>query len=182
MTMISLRKSRAALLAGSIAVGAAFFAAGASVTSPAMAQQPTPIATNTVPPEIAQEVDARLKQLAPIIRNAEMERERLGIPLPARASCSAQTGLYVRTVMSLKGDETYSYALAKADMIDLEAMTKFASCTLPDGPQAKLNVCSTFGMALAGKLSGAVFDPKLIDVRPLTARCPAGRRQQASLN
>jgi len=182
MTMISLRKARAALVAGTVAVGALFLAAGASVTSPAMAQQATPVATNTVPPEIAREVDARLKQLAPIIRNAEVDQERLGVPASARDTCAARSVLYARTLVGLKNHETYSYSIARASMDDLEAMTRFAACTLPGGLQAKLNVCSTSGMALSGKLSGDVFDPKMIDIRPLAVRCPGGRPQQVAFS
>lgn len=182
MSMISLRKTRAALVAGTVAVGALFLAAGTSVTSPAMAQQATPVATSTVPPEIAREVDARLKQLAPIIRGAEAEHERRGVPIATRDTCAARTVMYGRAMMSLKNHETYSYSIARATMADLEEMTKFATCTLPGGLQAKLNVCSTSGIALSGKLMGPVFDPKMIDDRPLAVRCPGGRQQHASLN
>lgn len=180
MGMISLGKARAALVAGSVAVGA-FLTAGTSMTSPAMAQQATPIVTTGVSAEISREVDARLKLLAPIIRNAEAEQERLGVPVSARDTCAARTGLYVRTVMALKNDETYSISLAKADMGDLVAMTRFASCTLPGGLQAKLNVCSISGMLLSGKLMETVFDPRMVDTRPLAVRCPGGRQQQVAL-
>ncbi|MCW5735982.1 MAG: hypothetical protein KIS73_17775 [Enhydrobacter sp.] len=164
MSIISLQKARAALVAGTVTVGALFLSAGASVTSPALAQQVTPVATGTVPPEIAREVDARLKQLAPIIRGAETERQRLGVPDASRDTCSARTGLYVKTVLALKNHETYSYSIARASMDDLEAMTRFAACTLPGGLQAKLNVCSISGIALSGKLMGPVSIEKLGDL------------------
>lgn len=181
MSMISLRKARAALVAGTVAVGALFLAAGTSVTSPAMAQQATPAAAGTVPPDIAREVDSRLKRLAPIIRGAEAERERQRLPGAARDTCAARTVLYGRAMMGFKTHETYSYSIAGADMADLEAMTRFATCTLPGGLQAKLNVCSTSGMLLSGKLMETVFDPRMVDTRPLAVRCPGGRQQQASL-
>ncbi len=178
MGVISFAKSRAALMAAT----GAFLVAGATVTAPAVAQQPMPVATSPVPPDIAREVDARLKQLAPIIRGAEAEHERRGVPVATRDTCAARTVLYGRAMMSLKNDETYSYSIARATIADLEAMTRFATCTLPGGLQAKLNVCSTFGIALSGKLMGPVFDPRMIDDRPLAVRCPGGRQQQASLN
>ena len=155
--------------------------AGLAVTEPAFAQQTTKVAL-PIPPEITAEVNARLKALAPIIRSAEAERARLGIPEAARDTCAAQTVLYGRTVLAMKNDDVFSYALAKADMSDLENMTRFATCTLPGGLSAKLNVCSRFGNALAGHLTPSVFDPKKIDIRPDTVRCPKQSGQQVSLN
>jgi len=172
------RGAFAALTAASIGLAAA----GVVGAPTAHAQQATPIATRTIPPEIAREVDARLKLLAPIIRSAEAHHERLGIPVAQRDNCSAQTGLFVKTIMALKTDVDYAPALAKADMHDLENMTRFASCTLPEGLQAKLNVCSTFGNALAGHLIVSdIFPPKMLDTRPLAVRCPTPPGRQAAL-
>ena len=171
------RGAFAALTAASIGLAAA----GIVGAPTAHAQQATPIATKAIPPEIAREVDARLKLLAPIIRTAEAQHERMGIPVAQRDKCAAQTILFGRTIMALKTDETYAQVIAKADMADLENMTRFATCTLPEGLAAKLNVCSTFGMLLSGRLEGPVFDPRKVDVRPLEVRCPSPPGRQAAL-
>lgn len=171
------RGAFAALTAASIGLAAV----GIVGAPEAHAQQATPIATNAISPEIAREVDARLKLLAPIIRSAEAERERLRIPVAQRDDCAAQTILFGRTIMALKTDALYAQVLARADMHDLENMTRFATCTLPEGLNAKLNVCSTSGMSLQGKLSGTVFDPAKMDIRPLEVRCPSLPGRQATL-
>lgn len=179
MGVISFAKSRAALIAAT----GAFLVAGATATAPAVAQQPTRTAAGAVPAEIAVEMNAKLRHIAPIIRNAEAEHQRMGLPVEQRDRCAAQSVMFARTLAGLKNDETYSYVIAKSDIRDLENMAKFASCTLPGGLPAKLNVCSTEGMLLSGKLSGAVFNPRMIDDRPLAVRCPGGAPQrQASLN
>lgn len=182
MGTISFGKTRAALVASSVALGAIFLASGALTTSPALAQQAIPAATSPIPADIAVEVSTRLGRLAPILRNANSEMARLGVPEAARDTCAARGVLYARTLAGLRSDQTYSYAIARADMNDLENMTRFATCTLPGGTQAKLVVCSTFGMALSGKLSGIVFDPRSIDIRPLEVRCSGQPQRQAALN
>jgi len=150
----------------------------ATFSTPAMAQQATKAATTSAQPaeqanpETIKIVNARLKELVPIIKGAELEYERLKLPETVRNNCVAQTRVFTKAVVALKEDPTYSEVIARASMEDLQAMTRFATCTLPEGPAAKLNVCSTFGIALSGKLAGAVFDPKMIDIRPLSVRCP----------
>jgi hypothetical protein len=171
--MTSLANSRAAMVGAWIAAAAAVGAGGIASTTPAYAQEVKPTAAVAlVDPAIAREVDARLKALSPIIRGAEAERERLNVPVAARDMCSAQTGLYVKSMLEMKRDTVFSRLIASVEMVDLENMTKFATCTLPGGLEAKLNVCSSEGMLLTGALMGNTFDPKGLDARPHEVRCP----------
>lgn len=166
------------------AAGLGLLAATAAV-APSYAQQAsvTQIATAAVSPEVAREVNARLKLLAPIIRSSPQEYSRLGYDQKTQENCSAQTGQFTNAIVALKADPLYAQVIALADIRDLENMARFASCTLPGGLKAKLNVCSTSGMSLQGRLVVTdVFDPRKMDVRPLGVRCPpAAPGQQASL-
>lgn len=162
-----------------MATAAAVAVTAVGYTAPAMAQQISApaAAAQQANPETVKIVNARLKELVPILKNAEAEQLKLGLSDAARNTCAAQTRIYTKATVALKDDPTYSEVIAKADMKDLETMTRFATCTLPGGVTAKLNVCSAYGIALSGKLSGPVFDPRMIDDRKLAERCPvpAGR-------
>jgi hypothetical protein len=164
--------SRAAMVAGWIAASTCLLAGNAVTAVPAFAQDASK-ETMAVDPAIANEATSRLKLLASIIRNSPQEYARLGYDTSTQQTCAAMTRMYAEKMFAFaKGDPTFSYAIAKSDMADLRNMTYFATCTLPEGLQAKLNVCSTFGMALAGQLTPSFFDPAKMDARPVSVRCP----------
>lgn len=173
--MASLNLKNMAVAAG-LALTTATAMSGFS--TPAMAQQATKAATTSTQPaeqanpETIKIVNARLGELAPIIEGSVIEMRRRGVPEDERKACVAQSKMFVDAMLKLRTDPTYSEVIAKASMEDLQAMTRFATCTLPEGPAAKLNVCSTFGMLLSGKLASMAFDPKMIDIRPMHKRCP----------
>lgn len=148
-------------------------------TAPAMAQQISApaAAAQQANPETVKIVNARLRELAPIIENASAEMTRLKVPEAKQNFCAAQAAVFAEAMVKLRKDPIYSEVIAKADMKDLETMARFATCTLPGGVTAKLNVCSPYGNALSVQLAVSVFDPKMIDLRPYEKRCPvpAGR-------
>ena len=162
-----------------MATATAVAVTAAGYTAPAMAQQISApaAAAQQANPETVKIVNARLRELAPIIEGAEAVREKLGVPEAKRNVCSAQTAVFADAMVKLRKDPIYSEVIAKADMKDLETMTRFATCTLPGGVTAKLSVCSFHGDILSVKLASMAFDPKMIDTRPMNLRCPvpAGR-------
>jgi hypothetical protein len=181
--MTSFANSRAAMVGAWLAAAAAIGVGGIASTAPAYAQQVIPAALTTLEPTIVNEATSRLKLLAPIIRNSPQEYARLGYDTGTQQTCAAQTRIYAEKMVAFaKSDPTYSYAIAKADMRDLENMTRFATCTLPGGLEAMLNVCSTEGLALTGKLTPGVFDPNKIDIRPQESRCPGYKPVIVSMN
>jgi hypothetical protein len=141
-----------AAMVGAWLAAAAIGISGIASTAPANAQQIAPVASD-IDPTIAREVDARLKALSPIIRNSPKVYAERGYNQATQESCSAQTGIYVKAMMEMKRDTVFSRLIASVEMVDLENMTKFATCTLPGGLEAKLNVCSSEGMLLTGALN-----------------------------
>jgi hypothetical protein len=175
------KKLIAGFAAASLALtaGVGIADAGSKKTKKAAQPEATQIVAAAIPDEVAQEVKARFKKLAPIVRNSHKVYEALGYDKDTQEICVAQGHVYVQELAKLSKHPDYSYAIANASMEDLEAITRFAYCILPEGKKAILNTCSTFGMALSGKLSGDVFDPRKMDIRPLEVRCPAPAKQAA---
>jgi hypothetical protein len=157
----------------------------ASNTDPA---NPSAVALTVTKADI-DKFNGRLKELAPIIRGAHAERTAMGVSEADSRLCSAQTSLFAESFVSFRdkpGREVYLLAVKDADMKELIALTKLATCTLTNGegkpylPSDKftsktkpaLNFCSDADSVATRLVLDNVFDPRRFDNRETYDRCP----------
>lgn len=126
------------------------------------------------PAEALKIVNARLRELAPIIRTAPSELEKHNFTKIEISFCAAQAAVYVKAVIALRddkfGNHMWRRKLATADMSDLVEMTKFAACIGQFGTTGMLSPCSEAGQDIVTKLAGSVFDARRLDVNG--EKCP----------